>query len=101
MGSTSITVVLAVVESLSHVQVFLTLWTVACQAPLSVGLSRRDYWSGSPFPPPGDLPNPGIEPLNSHLLLGRQILDYWAAWEPRYHHTHSQIHKVFDIKSES
>ena len=41
-----------------------TLWTVACQAPLSTGFSRQEYWSGFPFPFPGDLPNPGIEPYN-------------------------------------
>ena len=39
-----------------------TPWTVACQAPLSVGFSRHEYWNGLPFPSPGDLPNPGIEP---------------------------------------
>jgi len=39
-----------------------TPWTVACQAPLSISFSRREYWSGLPFPAPGDLPNPGIEP---------------------------------------
>ena len=36
-------------------------WTVACQAPLSMGFSREDYWSGLPCPPPGDLPDPGLE----------------------------------------
>ena len=41
---------------------FVTPWTVACQAPLSMGFSRQEYWSGWPFPSPGDLPNPGIEP---------------------------------------
>ena len=45
----------------SHVQIFETLWTVALQAPLSLGFSRQDYWSGLPCPPLGDLPNPGIE----------------------------------------
>ena len=39
-----------------------TLWTVAYQAPQSMGFSRHEYWSGLPFPSPGDLPNPGIEP---------------------------------------
>ena len=39
-----------------------TPWTVDCQAPLSVGFSRHEYWNGLPFPSPGDLPNPGIEP---------------------------------------
>ena len=38
------------------------LWTVACQAPLSMGFSRQEYWSGLPFPFPGHLPDPGIEP---------------------------------------
>ena len=47
---------------LSCVQLFSTLWTVAHQAPLSMGFSRQEYWSGLPFPSPGDLPNPGIEP---------------------------------------
>ena len=50
------------VNSLSCVQLFATLWTVAHQAPLSMGFSRQEYWSGLPFPSPGDLPDPGIEP---------------------------------------
>ena len=49
------------VKSLSHVQLFATPWTVAYQAPLSMGFSRQEYWSGLPFPSPGDLPDPGIE----------------------------------------
>ena len=40
----------------------MTPWTVACQAPLSMGFSRQEYWSGLPFPSPGDLPDPGIKP---------------------------------------
>ena len=40
-----------------------TSWIVACQDPLSIGFSRQEYWSGLPFPSPGDLPDPGIEPL--------------------------------------
>ena len=46
----------------SHVLLFATLKTVACQAPLSMGFSRQEYWSGLSCPPPGDLPDPGIEP---------------------------------------
>ena len=42
-------------------QLFVTPWTVVCQAPLSMGFSRQDYWSGLPFPSTGDLPHPGIE----------------------------------------
>ena len=46
-----------------------TLWTVAHQVPLPKGFSRQDYWSGLPFPPPGDLPNPGIEPISPALQV--------------------------------
>ena len=46
---------------LSCVQLFVTPWTVAHQAPLSIGFSRQEHWSGLPFPSPGDLPGPGIE----------------------------------------
>ena len=45
----------------SCVRLFATPWTVACQAPLSMGFPKQEYWSGLPFPAPGDLPNPGIE----------------------------------------
>ena len=54
-------------QSLSRVQLFVTLWIVACQAPLSLGFPRQEYWSGLPFPSPGDLSNPGIEPAFSAL----------------------------------
>ena len=47
---------------LSYVWLFVTQWTVVCWAPLSMGFTKQDYWSGLPFPPPLDLPNPGIEP---------------------------------------
>ena len=50
------------VKSLSRVRLFATPWTVAYKAPLSMGFSRQEYWSGLPFPSPGDLPDPGIEP---------------------------------------
>ena len=57
----------------SRVQLFATLWTVACQAPLSMGFSRQDYWSGLPCPHSGDLPDPGMapSPLMSSALAGR------------------------------
>ena len=54
-------------KSLSHVRLFATPWNVAYQAPLSMGFSRQEYWSGLPFPSPGDLPNPGIEPRSPSL----------------------------------
>ena len=50
------------VKSLSRVRLFATPWTVAYQASLSMGFSRQEYWSGLPFPSPGDLPDPGTEP---------------------------------------
>ena len=54
------------VKLLSRVRLFATPWTVAYQAPLSVGFSRQEYWSGLPFPSPGDLSDPGIEPGLQH-----------------------------------
>ena len=51
-----------IVKSLSRVQLFGTPWTVAYQAPQSMEFSRQEYWSGLPFPSPGDLPKPGIKP---------------------------------------
>ena len=56
-----------VVESISHLQLFETLWTISHQALLSMGFSRREYRSGLPCPSPGDLPNPGIEPRSPIL----------------------------------
>ena len=57
---------------LSLVQLFVTMWTIAHQAPLSLGFPWQEYWSGMPCPPPGDLPDPWIEPvsLTSPALAG-------------------------------
>ena len=55
---------------LSHVLLFSTSWTVACQAPLSMGFSRKQHWSGLPCPSPGDLPDPGIKPPSPALASG-------------------------------
>ena len=54
-------------KSLSRIPLFATLWTIVSQAPLSMGLSRQEYWSGLPCPSPGNLPNPGVEPKSSAL----------------------------------
>ena len=64
-----------------HVQLFVTPWTVARQAPLSMGFSRQEYWSGLPCPPP-DLLDPGIEPrsLISPTLSGRFFTSRWT-WD--------------------
>ena len=51
-------------KSLQSCQLFATAWTAVCKASLSMGFSRQEYWSGLPCPPPGDLPNPGIEPIS-------------------------------------
>ena len=58
------------VKSLSHVWLFANLWIVACQVPPSMGFSRQEYWNGLPFPSPGDLPNPEIEPRSPALQAG-------------------------------
>ena len=65
----------------SHVWLFVAPWTVAHQAPLSMVFFRREYWSGLPFPTPGDLPDPGIEfpPLKSPALAGK-FFTTSAAW---------------------
>ena len=72
----------------SHFQLFVTLWTVACQGPLSMGFSRQEYWSGLPCPSPGDLPNPGIEPasLMSPALAG-ELLSLVPRGKPGTCHT--------------
>ena len=73
----------AYAQSLNSVLLFRTPWTIAHQAPLSMGLSLQEYWSGLPFPTPGDLPNPGMEPTSpvSPTLAGGWILCHCATWE--------------------
>ena len=66
------------VKSLSPVQLFVTPWTVAYQAPLSMGFSRQEYWNGSPLPSPGDLPNPGIEPASPNCRQTLYHLSHWG-----------------------
>ena len=61
-----------VLSHFSHVRLFVTSWTVAHQAPLSMGFSGQEYWSGLPYPPPGDLPTPGIEPM---VLMSPELAD--------------------------
>ena len=103
----------------SHVQLFATRWTLARQAPLSTEFSRQEYWSGLPFPSPGDLPNPGTEsksPGSSVLQadslkkgknaiqtdLGETVTEMMAVllqdeqrqgqeWKPMCHQEHSAI----------
>ena len=68
-------------QSFRHVRLFVTLWTVACQTPLSTGFSRQECWSGLPFPPPVYLPDPRSNPRLLCLQHWRQILYHWATWE--------------------
>ena len=78
---------MCVLSHFSRVQLCATPWTVARQAPLSMGISRQEYWGGLPCPPPGDLPDPGIEPLSlrSPALVGR-FPGSSAIWEAQYIH---------------
>ena len=57
--------------------ILVTLWTVACQASLSIGFSRQEYWSGLPFPAPGDLPHPRIEPRSPALQTDSLLTELW------------------------
>ena len=58
---------------LSHLQLFVTPWTIACQTPPSMEFSKQEYWNGLPFPTPEDLPDPGIKPTSPAFpsLAGR------------------------------
>ena len=79
---------MCVAHVFSHVWLFTTLWTVVAQAPLSMGFPKQEYWSGLPFPFPGDFPDPGTEPVSLHLLHCRRILYHWAigeAWAKKQH----------------
>ena len=65
-------------QLLSHVRLFSTPWTIVHQAPSSMGFPRQEYWSGLPFPCPGDLPKPGIEPWSPTLQA-----DFFTIWATR------------------
>ena len=71
-----------VLSRFSHIQLFLTLWTVAHQALLSMRFSRQEYWSGLPCPSSGDLPNPGMEPVSlTSPALADEFLTTNSTWE--------------------
>ena len=74
------------VKSLNHVWLFATPWTVACQAPPSLGFSRQEYRCGLPCPPPGNLPDPEIEPASpvAPALQGKSLLlSHWGSMQYR------------------
>jgi len=78
--------IIIVCAVLSCVQLFATLWTVAHQAPLSMGFSRQEYWRGLPCRPPGDLPDPGINPVSlMSLALAGGFFTTSATWEALNH----------------
>ena len=82
--------------TLSGVQLFATPWTIARQAPWSMGYSRQEFWSGLPFPFPGDLPNPGIEPTapaaSPALRVNSLLLNHLGSQVPN---TYLNIHHTF------
>ena len=87
---------------LNHVPLCATPWTVALQAPVSMGFSRQEYWNGLPLPSSGDLPDPGIKPLSpalqadslplSHLGSPQKLLWSLENQEHTYIHTHTHTH---------
>ena len=90
---------------LSCVLLFVTPWTVAHQAPLSMGFSRQEYWSGLPCPPPEDPPDPGIKPTSLMVsCIGREVLYHWHhLGSPRYltprHKMHLKYHLAWILRS--
>ena len=84
-----------VLSRFSHVPLFVTLWTVAHQAPLSMGFSRQEHWSGLPCPPPRDLLDPEIKPksLMPPTLAGR-FLTSVPPGKPIFSHTYDYFYKV-------
>ena len=72
-------------SSFSCVRLCVTPWTVAHQAPLSIGFSKQEYSSGLPCPPPGDLPNPGVELMSPTLQVNSLLLGHWGIKEDGLH----------------
>ena len=89
---------------ISHVWLFETLWTVAHQAPLSMEFSRQKFWSRLPFPSPGDLPDPGIEPVSHAFpsLAGRLFTTAPPDWDSNFHLVSSltPFHLLYKICSD-
>ena len=81
-------------QLLSHVKLFVTPWTVACQVPLFMEFFRQEYWSGLPFPPSGDLPNPGIEPVS---LVSPALAGGCFTTEPTEKHSLTTAREISSI----
>ena len=69
---------MCVLSHFSRVWLFVTLWTVTHQAPLSMGFSKQEFWKRLPCSPPGDLPAPGIKLVSHVSCIGRQIFYHWS-----------------------
>ena len=83
----------------SCVPLFVTLWAVVCQVALSMGFSRQEYWSGLPFPSPGDLPNPGIE--LTFLMFPASAVGFFtisATWEAHYTYQFSSLQSLSRVR---
>ena len=84
------------IKLLSRVWLFATLWTIAHQAPPPMGFSRQEYWSGLPFPSPGDLPDSGIEPRSPTLQADALTSEPpGKPWCPNYNYSVSKAKEVF------
>ena len=73
-----------VLSNFSCVPLFVTLWTVAHKAPLSMEFLRQDYWTGLPGPPPGDLPDTGVEPMSSALQADSLLVSHFRSPNEHY-----------------
>ena len=85
-------------QSLSHVQLFVTPRTVACQAPPFMEFFQQEYWSGLPFPSPGDLPDPGVEPRSCRSLQADSLLSE-PPGNPQLEHEWSQYTQLYQRKN--
>ena len=93
------------VKSLSRVRLFATPWTVAYQASPSMGFPRQEYWNGLPFPSPGDLSNPGIEPTSLESLASPALaggffttVDALSIFLVKMHSSLSMFYSCFKLK---
>ena len=89
---------MCVLSRFSRVRLFVTPWTVACQAPLSMGFSRQEYWSGLPCPPAGDLPDSGIELYVCYVsCIGKQLLYHYYCSIPCFSHLKCILEKSLSV----
>ena len=97
MCALCVCVCMCALSHFSHGPLFVTPWTVACQAPLSRGVSRREYWSGLLCPPPGALPNPGVEPTClTSPALARGFFTTSATWEAHVYPAKCKINSYWE-----